>query len=73
MRAVSTVHVEYEIFNHIINNVDLSELYEVMVVDDVSKDRFDKGATNAVKLIRNLANRRMHKLPKNHVDRSDKQ
>jgi len=73
MRAGSTVHVEYEIFNHIINNVDLSELYEDMVVDDVSKDRFDKGATNAVKLIRNLANRRIHKLPKNHVDRADKQ
>ena len=65
MRAGSTTHVEYEIFKHIIDKVDLSEIYEVMVLDEVSKDRFDKGATNAVKLIRNLANRRIHKLPKN--------
>tara|TARA_B110001452_G_C14830712_1_gene290060 strand:- start:202 stop:420 length:219 start_codon:yes stop_codon:yes gene_type:complete len=72
MRAGSTTHVEYEIFKHIIDKVDLSEIYEVMVLDEVSKDRFDKGATNAVKLIRNLANRRIHKLPKNHVDRVEK-
>ena len=72
MRAGSTTHVEYEIFKHIIDKVDLSEIYEVMVLDEVSKDGFDKGATNAVKLIRNLANRRIHKLPKNHVDRVEK-
>lgn len=72
MRALSVVQVEYEIFNHIINNVDLSELYEDMVVDDVTKIRFNKGATNAVNLIRNLSDRRRHKLPKNHTDRVDR-
>ena len=72
MRAGSTTHVEYEIFKHIIDKVDLSEIYEVMVLDEVSKDRFDKGAVNCLNLIKNLANRRTHKLPKNHVDRVEK-
>tara|TARA_R110000824_G_scaffold42116_5_gene124456 strand:+ start:920 stop:1144 length:225 start_codon:yes stop_codon:yes gene_type:complete len=68
-KAGSTTHVEYEIFRHIIKEVDLSNLYETMVVDDVSKDRFDKGAINCLKLIKNLAERRTHKLPKNHPDK----
>lgn len=66
-RAASVTHVEYEILKHVIENVDLRELRSVMATDKVTKDRFDKGATNIIGLIQNMMSRRTHKLPKTHV------
>jgi len=34
--------------------------------DKVAKKRFDKGATNISTYLRNMVNRRLHKLPKDH-------
>ena len=68
MRAKTVPHVEYEILKHIIENIDILEVKERMVNDEHSATRFDKGATNVAQLIQNLADRRTHRLPKNHVD-----
>jgi hypothetical protein len=68
MRAKTVPHVEYEILKHIIENIDILEVKEKMVNDEHSATRFDKGATNVAQLIQNLADRRTHRLPKEHVD-----
>jgi len=73
MRAKTVPHVEYEILKHIIENIDILEVKEKMVNDEHSATRFDKGATNVAQLIQNLADRRMHRLPKDHVDYGVKQ
>ena len=39
-----------------------------MVNDEHSEIRFDKGAASVARLIQNLADRRTHRLPKEHVD-----
>lgn len=68
MRAKTVPHVEYEILKHIIENIDILEVKEKMVNDEHSATRFDKGARNVAQLIQNLADRRTHRLPKEHVD-----
>ena len=70
MRAKTVPHVEYEIFMHIINNVDVESVRTKLCPtgDKVAKERFEKGFTSAAKLIDNLCKRRQHRLPKNHVD-----
>jgi len=68
MRAKTVPHVEYEILKHIIENIDIFEVKEKMVNDEHSEKRFEKGATNVAQLIQNLADRRTHRLPKDHVD-----
>ena len=72
-RAQTVVHVEYEVLDWILHNIDVAELHEVMVTDDVSEKRFKQGATNVTKLISNLAQRRTHKLPKTHADYKPKE
>jgi len=51
-RARSVKHAEYEILNHIISAIDLSELEAEMVNDEVSKKRFDTAATNSLAFIK---------------------
>lgn len=68
MRAKTVAHVEYEIIKHIMENNNVRVVYDKMVKDEISKERFEKGAKNVAKLITNLADRRLHKLPKDHVD-----
>lgn len=67
-RAQTVVHVEYEVLDWILHNIDVAELHEVMTTDDVSTKRFKQGVTNVTKLIHNLADRRTHRLPKTHSD-----
>ena len=68
MRAKTVPHVEYEILKHIIAELDILAVKEKMVTDEHSATRFEKGATNVAKLIQNLADRRTHRLPKDHLD-----
>ena len=67
-RAASVSHAEYEIIKVLIEDVDIESLRDIMGTDKVSKDRFDKAAVNVVNLVQNMAQRRVHKLPKDHVD-----
>ena len=70
MRAKTVPHVEYEIFNHILDTIDITTVKEQMCPtgDTVAEERFNKGAESAAKFIQNLIDRRLHRLPKNHVD-----
>ncbi len=70
MRAASIPHVEYEIFQLILDEIDIFMLKEEMCPkgDETAETRFDKGAASAANLIKNLAQRRTHKLPEDHMD-----
>ena len=67
-RAVSVAHVEYEVLQHLLNEIELTKLKETMAVDSVTEKRFGKGANKVADLIQNMMNRRKHKLPKDHVE-----
>ena len=67
-RAVSVSHAEYEIIRVLIEDVDIESLRDIMATDKVSKERFNKAAANVAGLVENMAKRRVHKLPKDHVD-----
>lgn len=67
-RAVSVSHAEYEIIRVLIEDVDIESLRDIMGTDKVAKERFDKAAVNVVNLVQNMAQRRVHKLPKEHED-----
>ncbi len=71
-KAASVTHVEYAVLECLKNEVDLTDIHSVLAVDKVSKERFDKGATNILNLIQNMMDRRTHKLPKEHVDYKEK-
>tara|TARA_Y100000593_G_scaffold70958_1_gene130204 strand:+ start:23821 stop:24054 length:234 start_codon:yes stop_codon:yes gene_type:complete len=68
-RAKSVVHVEFEVFRHVIMTIDVADLRARMVPegDDVAEKRFDKGVASAAELIANLAMRRQHRLPEDHA------
>lgn len=68
MKAKTIPHVEYEILKEVLNNIPLDDLYEAIVADEVSEKRFKAGAANVAKLIRNLMERRQHRLPHDHED-----
>ncbi len=67
-RAVSVSHAEYEIIKVLIEDIDIESLRDIMATDKVSKERFNKAAANVAGLVQNMAQRRVHKLPKDHVD-----
>ena len=67
-RAASVSHAEYEIIKVLIEDVNIESLRDIMATDKVSKDRFNKAAANVAGLVENMAKRRVHKLPKDHVD-----
>ena len=71
-RAASVTHVEYEILNHIVTEIDLSMLQSRMCDDKVTKERFTKAGTNVLELIENMMGRRRHKLPKSHTEYTEK-
>jgi hypothetical protein len=75
MRAKTVTHVEYEIFMHILQNIDVSEVKEMVVPmgDTVAEKRFNQGLESAAKLIHNLCLRRQHRLPSEHVDYNNKE
>ena len=75
MRAKTQPHVEYEIFKYILDNIDITEVKESMVVGprkDKAEERFERGFKSAAKLINNLCERRLHRLPEQHPDYKEK-
>ena len=73
-RARSTTHVEYELVNYIGRHIYLDDLMAQMIPDgdDVAAKRFKKGAENICQYLENMAQRRLHKLPKTHPDYKEK-
>ena len=74
-RARSVSHVEYELLKFIGEKMYIDDLVEIMIPqgDKVAKKRFDKGATNISRYLKNMMKRRRHKLPKNHEDYREKE
>ena len=70
MRAKTIPHVEYEIFLHVMNEIDILAVKESMCPkgDKHAEERFNKGAKSAKQLIQNLIDRRKHRLPEDHMD-----
>ena len=72
MRAKSVVHVEWEVFNAILDSEDIAEAVEDIKLelvpqgDKVAEKRFNEGVKSASNYILNLLNRRNHRLPENH-------
>lgn len=75
MRAKTVPHVEYEIFQYILDNINIKQVKDKMCPegDKVAEDRFNKGYSSVAKLINNLCERRLHRLPKDHVDYTEKE
>mgnify|MGYP003155049797 CR=1 FL=1 len=69
-RARSVTHVEYEILEWIGRKAWLDGLMVEMIPegDKVAEKRFQTGAINISTYLRNMMERRQHKLPKDHDD-----
>ena len=67
-RARSVAHVEYEVLDWVGRRAWLDGLMAEMVPkgDKVAEKRFRKCATNISTYLRNMMDRRQHKLPKDH-------
>ena len=74
MRAKSVVHVEYEVFNALLDSDLIAEVIADLKMemvpnnDSVAEKRFEDGVKSASQYILNLADRRLHRLPENHVN-----
>ena len=66
--ARSVAHVEYEILEWVGRRAWLDGLMAEMIPegDKVAEKRFRTGAYNIQTYLRNMMNRRQHKLPKDH-------
>ena len=73
-RARSVADVEYEILQWVGDRAWLDGLMTEMVPkgDKVAEKRFRTGATNISGYLRNMMDRRQHKLPKDHDDYKEK-
>ncbi len=78
MRVKTQIHVEYEVFKALL---DSDYIGEVMVDvknelvpnnDEIALKRFNEGVKSAAKLIHNLMERRIHRLPQDHPDFHEK-
>ena len=69
-RAASIPHAEYEIIWAMLltEEVGLDELIEDMAPDKVSEKRLKQAAHNVVQMMKNMAQRRTHRLPEDHLD-----
>ena len=75
IRCQTIPHVEYEILQHILDDIDISIVKETMVVGprkNKAEERFDKGAKALTILLVNMMERRRHKLPEEHPDYKEK-
>ena len=76
IRCKNHAHVEYEILQHILDDIDISIVKETMVVaprKNKAEERFDKGAKALTILLVNMMERRRHKLPEEHPDYKEKE
>ena len=74
-RAASITHAEYEIIWALLlaEEVGLAELIEDMAPDEVSEKRIKQAAHNVRQMMQNMAQRRTHRLPEDHLDYTPKE
>ena len=66
MRAASIKHAEWEILQHILTSIDLTDVKRDIVSDKHSEDRFNKASAEICKLLENMQDRRVKHLPEGH-------
>jgi len=72
MRAKTKVHVEYEVFNAILDSECIADILDDLKMelvpnnDKVAEKRFNEGVKSAAQYISNLMDRRVHRLPEDH-------
>jgi hypothetical protein len=66
MRAASIKHAEWEILQHILTSIDLTDVKRDIVTDKHSEDRFNKASAEICKLLENMQDRRAKHLPEGH-------
>jgi len=74
-RATSIPHAEYEIIWAMLLTEEfaLAELIEDMAPDKVSEKRLKQAARNVKQMMLNMAQRRTHRLPEDHLDYTPKE
>ena len=72
-RARSITHVEYRLLQQVLNNIDVASVRDLMVDDSVTEKRFQTAGKNVASLIKNLIDRRLHRLPEDHPDYTPKE
>ena len=74
-RAASIPHAEYEIIWALLLTEEfaLDELIDDMAPDKVSEKRLKQAAHNVVQMMKNMAQRRTHRLPEDHLDYTPKE
>ena len=72
-RARNIVEVEYELLKHLLSTVNITPLEAAMAKDEHSEKRFQSGVSNIIGLLDNMAERRLHRLPKEHPDYKPKE
>jgi hypothetical protein len=79
MRAKTQIHVEYEVFKAILDSDYIGEVMcdvkdeLVPPNDEIALKRFEEGVKSAAQLIHNLLERRIHRLPTEHADYTQKE
>lgn len=68
MKAKSIQHAEWEILNHIVSEIDLASLRDILATDVHSTKRFDAAATNLLKRLDGMLEVRVKHLPKDHPE-----
>ena len=74
MRAKTKVHVEYEVLKAILNSKEIGMVIKrtkadmVPVGDNVAEKRYANGVQSLAQYLKNMAERRLHRIPKNHPD-----
>ena len=71
-RASSVLEVEYELLRFLRDKIDITQLQDSMAVDAVSTTRCETAIGNVCKLLDNMCDRRLHRLPKDHTDYKEK-
>ena len=74
-RAASIPHAEYEIIWALLltEEIALDELIDDMAPDKVSEKRLKQAARNVKQMMLNMAQRRTHRLPEDHLDYTPKE
>ena len=79
MKARSVTHVEYEVLKAILKSKEIGMVIEQLrdyltePNHESSHKRFDEGVKHTASYMKNLMDRRVHRLPKKHTDYRPKQ
>jgi len=78
VRIRTVTHGEYEVLNAIMDSLTVAETLQTLKYqmvpenDEVAEKRFNQSVASIGQYLSNMAERRLHRLPKNHPDYREK-